>query len=64
MVTREDIDRHFADWQERGVMTFVKVDWESGTAEVVYDLHRMMDEANRVKAYMEDTFPGWERQTD
>ena len=59
MITRADIDKHFADWQERGVMTSVKVDWESGTAEVVYDLHRMMDESNRVKQYMEDKFPGW-----
>jgi len=59
MITREDINKHFADWQARGVMTSVKVDWESGKAEVVYDLNAMMAEANRMTQFMESEFPGW-----
>ena len=58
MITREDIDKHFADWQARGVMTSVKLDWESGKAEVVYDLHAMLAEANRYLLMMETEFPG------
>jgi hypothetical protein len=59
MITREDIDQHFADWQARGVMTSVKLDWESGTAEVIYDLHAMLAEANRYKLMMETQYLGW-----
>jgi hypothetical protein len=59
MITREDIDNHFAEQQAKGVLTSVKLDWESGKGEVIYDLHAMLAEANRYKQFMETEYPGW-----
>jgi hypothetical protein len=61
VITREDVEKFFANWQARGVMTSVKIDWESGKAEVVYDLHVLLAEANRMKQFYETEFPGWLR---